>query len=144
MFYEGRKVLVTGGSGFVGVHLVQELLRQGAHVRVPIHERPMPIEDKRIEFISADLIKPEDCMAAVSGMDCVFHAAGAVAAAGMTAGNPMPAITTNLILNARVLEAVMSSCVSRVLIFSSGTTAYPETDHPVREDEMWSAPPPKV
>lgn len=39
-FYQGKKVLVTGGAGFVGTHFVEELLRQGAQVRIPIHRRP--------------------------------------------------------------------------------------------------------
>lgn len=40
MFYKDKKVLVTGGTGFVGLHIVQELLKEGAHVRIPVHRRP--------------------------------------------------------------------------------------------------------
>ena len=139
MFYQGKVVLVTGGTGFVGTHLVQELLKCGAKVRVSVHRRPLIIEDERIETINADLTKQEDCLAAVKGVDYVFHAAGAVAAAAVTAGNSMAAINTNLILTAQMLQAAWSENVDRFLLFSS-STGYPATDYPVKEEEMWSGP----
>lgn len=139
MFYQGKVVLVTGGTGFVGTHFVQELLKRGAKVRVSIHKRPLIIKDPSIETVHADLTKQEDCLAAVKGVDCVVHAAGAVAAAAVTAGNPMAAITANLILTAQMLQAAWSGNVDRFLLFSS-STGYPATDYPVKEEEMWSGP----
>jgi GDP-L-fucose synthase len=139
MFYADRTVLVTGGTGFVGRHFVQALLKDGAHVRVPVHQRSMPIQDPRIETISADLTKQEDCVRAMNGVNCVVHAAGAVAAAAVTTSNPMAAITANLVLTAQVLQAAWTAAVERVLIFSS-STGYPAYDHPVKEQEMWSGP----
>ncbi len=144
MFYKDKKVLVTGGTGFVGTHFVQALLDHGARVRIPIHKRQPLISHENIETVSADLNKLEDCLKVCEGADYVFHAAGAVAAAGVTVTNPMSAIAANLILTVRVLEAAWSKGVKRTLIFSSGTTAYPDADYPVKEDEMWTAPPPPV
>jgi len=132
-------VLVTGGTGFVGTHFVEQLLEQGARVRVTVHQRPLIIKDDRIETVPADLTRLEDCLAAVKGVNYVVHAAGAVSAAGVTAGNPMSAITTNLILTARMLEAAWAGDVERFLLFSS-STGYPVTDYPVKEEEMWSGP----
>jgi len=139
MFYEGKVVLVTGGSGFVGTHIVQELLKHGAKVRVPIHQSPLIIQDKRIETVDADLTRQEDCLAVVKGVDYVFHAAGAVASAAVTASNPMAAITTNLILTAQMLQAAWAGEVERFLLFSS-STAYPAADYPIKEEEMWNGP----
>jgi GDP-L-fucose synthase len=144
MFYKDKKVLVTGGTGFIGCHFVKELLDRGACVRVPIHRRPLVFDDTRIETLSADLTRPEDCLKACKGVDYVLHAAGAVSAAGMTVANPMSAIATNLVLTARVLEGAMTQGIKRILIFSSGTTAYPLSDEPIREDQMWDAPPAPV
>ncbi len=140
MFYRNMRVLVTGGTGFVGTHLVQELLKQGAKIRVPIHNRPMIINDERIETVYADLNILDDCIKISEGMDFVFHAAGTVGAAGETEINTMASITKNLVLNAYMLQAAWATGVHRFLIFSS-STGYPAADYAVKEEEMWSGPP---
>lgn len=139
MFFSGKRILITGGSGFVGTHFVQALLELGARIRVPIHRRPMIVQDPRIELVQADLTRLEDCRAACEGMQYVIHAAGAVAAAGVTATNPMAAMTTNLVLTAQTLQAAWDTGVERYLVFGS-STGYPVTTHPVKEEEMWSGP----
>ena len=49
--YKNKKVVVTGGSGFVGTNMVLELLNRGANVRTSTHKRPMQIQDDRIELL---------------------------------------------------------------------------------------------
>ena len=139
MFYKDKKVLVTGGTGFVGLHFVEELLRQGAQVRVPVHQRPLILRDERIEAVPADLTREEDCRKVSRGVQYVFHAAGAVSAAGVTASNPMAAITANLILTAQMLQAAWTEGVERFQVFGS-STGYPAADHPIKEEEMWAGP----
>lgn len=137
MFYQGKTVLVTGGTGFVGTHIVQELLKQGAYVCIPIHKRPLHIQHDRIKTVYADLSKREECMSVLKGVDYVFHAAGAVASAAITA--PIEAITTNLILTVQMLHAAWLAGVRRFLLFSS-STAYPAADYPIKEEELWHGP----
>ena len=58
MFYKDKKVVVTGGSGFVGTNFLLELLERGADVTTHTHIRPMEIEDDRINIIeNIDLFK---------------------------------------------------------------------------------------
>lgn len=139
MFYRNKKVLVTGGAGFVGTHIVQELLKQEAKVRVSIHNRPLIVRDERIQTVYADLDRLDDCKKAAEGVDYVFHAAGTVGAAGVTKSAIMASIAKNLVLNAYMLEAAWEAGVSRFLIYSS-STGYPVADHAVKEEEMWSGP----
>ena len=61
--YKYKKVVVTGGSGFVGTHFIQELLNRGANVRTSIHNNPLKIQDDRIEVLeNIDLTKFDDVM----------------------------------------------------------------------------------
>ncbi len=140
MFYNNKKVLVTGGTGFVGTHLVEELLRRGASVRIPIHQRSPRVCHERIETMRADLTCLDDCRRLVHGMQYVFHAGGTVAAAGTKPVAAMGAITLNLVVTAQVLQAAWEEGVERILIFSS-STGYPPAEHAVTEEEMWSAAP---
>jgi GDP-L-fucose synthase len=139
MFFADRRSLVTGGAGFVGTHLVKALLAQGAQVRITVHERAPILSDPRIEIVPADLTRQDDCIAAMKGVDLVFHAAGSVGAAGVAASNAMASITGNLILTSQVLQAAWTASVERVLVFGS-STGYPVSDHPIREEEFWSGP----
>lgn len=139
MFYHNKKILVTGGAGFVGTHIVQELLKKGAEVRVTIHSRPLIVQDERVQSVYADLNILDDCMKAAEGIDYVFHAAGTVGAAGVTKINTMAAITQNLVQNAYMLQAAWASGVRRFLIYSS-STGYPVANYAIKEEEMWSGP----
>ncbi len=140
MFYEGKKVLVTGGTGFVGTHIVQELLAQGARVRVPIHRRPLKTNDPRIETLPADLTQIEDCKRLMRDVRYVFHAAGGVASASVTDDYAMASISENLILTSRVLQAAWAMKVER-FCFCSSSTCYPAADYPVKEEQMWEGEP---
>lgn len=140
MFYKDKVCLVTGGTGFIGTHIVQQLLDLGAKVRVPLHNRKMAFKDDRVETFNADLSLLDDCLDAVDGVDYVFNSAGYVASAGASSNRIMNAITADLVLNAQMLQAAWQQGVKRFLLFSS-STVYPESDHPISEGEAWSKPP---
>ena len=79
-FYDGKKVIVTGGSGFVGTHYIQELLSRGALVKTHIHKRPLQIQDDKIEVLeNINLEKIDDCLKLIEGADYVIHSAGNIA-----------------------------------------------------------------
>lgn len=141
-YFKGKKVLVTGGTGFIGSHFVRRLLSEGAQVVVPIHKRqPAAWNEADVEVLHADLTDQEACRKVVTGAQIVIHAAGAVSAAGVTTGSsPMSAITANLVLTSQIIEACWAVKPDRLLIFGS-STGYPVTDHPVREEEMWGSEP---
>src|SRR5210317_355477 len=72
--YKNKKVVVTGGSGFVGTHFIQELLDRGANVRTSIHKSPLKIQDNRNEVLeNIDLTKLDDAMKLVEDVDYVIN-----------------------------------------------------------------------
>jgi 3beta-hydroxy-delta5-steroid dehydrogenase/steroid delta-isomerase len=72
------RVLVTGGSGFVGANLVTELLDRGHSVR-SFDRAPSPLpEHPQLEVLEGDICDPDTVAAAVEGIDTVFHTAAII------------------------------------------------------------------
>ena len=71
--YMHSKILVTGGSGFVGVNLIHRLINLGAQVRATLFNHKAIIEDNQIEYVRCDLRNPIDCHKVVNGIDYIFH-----------------------------------------------------------------------
>ena len=143
-YFDGKTVLVTGGTGFVGTNFVKELSNFNVKIIVPIHKRELSFKSKKIHTINADLTNIDDCLKVCQNVDYIFHAAGMVSAARMTVNNPMTAISTNLIVTLRILEAAMKQNVKKILLFSSGTTGYPKYNHAVTEEEMFNDDPAEI
>jgi len=134
-FFEKKKVLVTGGAGFVGTNVILKLLERGAKVRATFHQRPPQIKNSSVEFIKTDLTKPSDCKKIVKGMDLVFMCAANTSGAAVTENTPLLHVTPNVIMNALMLEAAHRSGVQKFLYISSNAI-YPVTDYPVKEEDM--------
>lgn len=131
-FYRGEKVLVTGGSGLIGFHVVDEFLKLGAAVRTVVHRRPSP-HAGRVEVVEGDLLERAACARAVRGCRFVFHAAGVSGGLKNVATNPIATFTDNLILNTLVLDEARKAGVERYCFFSN-SSVYPTTGAPLAEE----------
>ena len=137
----GAKVLVAGGTGFIGTNLALRLLSEGSQVRATLHERSVAINNDDVEYVKADLRSAEECRRAVEGVDYVFMCAANTSGAAVMAATPLVHVTPNVIMNAQILEASYQAGVKKFLFISS-SAAYPPTgDRPVREDEMFAGEP---
>lgn len=133
--FENAKVLVTGGSGFVGVNLIKRLLALGAQVTATLHNKDAVLKDERIRYIRGDLRLQADCQQAVEGMDYVFMCAANTSGAAVMAKTPLAHLTPNVLMNISMLEAAYLAGVKKFLFISSNTV-YPLTDYPVKESDI--------
>lgn len=142
-FYKGKKVVITGGSGFIGTHYLIELLELGAIVKTHTHEKPLQIQDSRLEVLeNIDLTKLEDCFKLIEGADYVIHSGGKIAHPS-TVPTDIQISMQNILVLGNVLEASYKSGVKRFLDLNS-STGYPDIRRPLTEDEFWEGEPYKA
>ena len=133
------RVLLIGGNGFIGSHLVDVFVEGGASVRVldrkPEAFRP-PVAG--VEYVVGDALDAAVVRKALIGVDSVIHLASTTVPATSNL-DPANDIISNLVPMVRLLEVMREVGVRNVLFLSSGGTVYgiPETDpvnegHPLR------------
>ena len=115
------RALVTGGTGFIGAHLVRCLLSEDMDVRV-LHRSTSDtsiFEGRRVELLTGDLAAPASLREAVRGMDLVFHLAADYRLAGRA---PDRMHTVNVEGTSQVLRAASEAGVPRIVYTSSAVT----------------------
>lgn len=132
-------VLVTGGAGFIGSHLVDALVERGAKVTVLDdlsngHEENLVQVRDRIRFIKCDIRDPEACREAVAGAAFVFHQA-ARGSVPRSIADPVGTIDVNVRGTATVFTACRDAKVGRVVYASSSSVYGDSTTLPKREGE---------
>src|SRR5215204_5719591 len=138
-FYHARgmtKTLVTGGTGFVGVHLVSELARRGDDLRLLVRDQSNTEPLKGIEFerASGDVTDRESVRKAMTGVERVFHVAGTTSMRSRARDRVFEVNvdgTRNVMeeaLRAGVIRAVLTSSSSAVGAAKPGETI--DEDHP--------------
>jgi dTDP-L-rhamnose 4-epimerase len=122
-----KKVLITGGAGFIGSHLADELLRNGYSVRVLDVLSPQMHEDNgqrpsylapEVELIKADVRNADVVSLALNGIDVVYHFAAAVGV-GQSMYKIANYTSTNTDGTAVLLEALATNPVERLIVASS-------------------------
>ncbi|MCK4306675.1 GDP-L-fucose synthase [candidate division WOR-3 bacterium] len=130
-FWEDKRILVTGGAGFLGSFVVERLKEGGAsgeNIRIP--------RSKDI-----DLKIWENCVEAVKDMDIVIHLAAKVGGIGYNQNYPATLFYDNAIMGIQLMEAARQEGVEK--FGAVGTIcAYPKfTLVPFKEDDLWSGYP---
>ena len=150
----GRKVLVTGGAGFIGSHLCEALLARGAEVTVftryssrgvagAVDDMPGVARDA-LRIIMGDLKDPAGVDAAVAGQETVFHLAAHIGIP-YSYVHPLDVMQTNAIGTAHVLEACRRHGVAKLVAFSTsevyGSALYAPIDeaHPLQPQSPYAA-----
>ena len=118
-------ILVTGGSGFIGSHVVDKLIEAGHRVRVL--DIKAPSHRKDIEYINGDITSEKDVRKSLSGIEVVCHIA-AFADINLVKDNPLKTIKYNIMGTAYLLEECRRQKVKRFLLAST-VFAYDEKGH---------------
>ena len=130
--------LITGGAGFIGSNIVEELVRQNVRVRVVDNlstgrrENLQALKNK-IEFLELDISDLDDLKAALRGVDFVLHQA-AIPSVPRSVEDPVLSHNANLTGTLNVLWAAKQAGVKRV-VYAASSSAYGDSQVlPKRED----------
>lgn len=132
-----KHVLVTGGAGFIGSHLVHALVERGDRVRVLDNlstgalSNLEAIQD-RIDVQQGDLRQAADVAAAVAGIDLVFHE-GAFVSVPQSLEDPADCYAINVDGTIQLLEAARAAGVQQVVLASSAAVYGNLDNFPLRE-----------
>ncbi|HTK19661.1 MAG TPA: NAD-dependent 4,6-dehydratase LegB [Mucilaginibacter sp.] len=154
MILKDKKVLVTGADGFIGSHLIEGLIEEGAIIRAFVYYNSfnswgwldtLPEEVlKKIEIFTGDIRDPNGVRTAMAGIDVVFHLA-ALIAIPFSYHSPDSYIDTNVKGTLNIVQAAKDLNVERVLVTSTsevyGTAKYIPIDenHPRQPQSPYSA-----
>jgi len=122
-------ILVTGGSGFIGSHVVDKLRKKGYDVRV--FDSAKPHRDD-VDWFKGDLMNKDDLLKAFRDVEYVFHL-GAIADVNVALLKPELCVHVNEIGTLNMLQAAQSFEVSRVLLAST-TWVYGRSEGVVTEE----------
>lgn len=154
MDLKNKKVLVTGAEGFIGSHLVERLISEGAKVRAFIHYNSrsdwgmlemLPAQTKKkLEAFPGDTRDPFLCKKATEKMDVVFHLASLIAIPYSYLA-PASYVQVNVLGTLNILQACLENNVKKVIHTSTsetyGTAQYVPIDekHPLQAQSPYSA-----
>ena len=126
---KNKRILLTGGDGFLGRYVAEELRRAGAtKVSIP-------------KFPKSDLRDLDQCKGAVRGKDIVIHLAGKVGGIGLNREKPGELFYDNAIMGIQLIEEARKAGVKKCVVLGT-ICAYPKfTPVPFKEKNLWDGYP---
>jgi GDP-L-fucose synthase len=138
--FENKKVLITGGTGMVGMSLCKMLIKKNAEVTL-VSLDDVKVELENTVFIKKDLRDFKNCLDVCKNKDFVFHLAGVKGSPDVALKKPASFFVPTILFNTNLLEAARQSDVSHILYTSTiGVYAPAEKFH---EDSVWDTFPSK-
>lgn len=130
----GKRVLVAGGTGMIGIQLVKMLVELGALVRIASLDDPSRAHPNA-EFMFKDLTRLDNCLEVCRGMNFVFNLLGVKASPDVAANKPARFMYSTVLMEMNMLEAAYREGVSGYLLTSSVGVYAPAKI--LNEDDVW-------
>ncbi len=127
-----KKILVTGGAGFVGQHLVRNLIEKRG------------VSEKNIfipRYSEVDLRIKENAEKATRGMDIVFHLAALSGGIGFSVSHPGQMFHDNALIGLNMIEAAKNAGVKKFINIGSYNEYPKNAPMPLKEDDLWGGLP---
>lgn len=110
------KIAVTGASGHIGNCLVREVLKQGARIKVLVHDFRNDLDAMDVELVQGNLLEPESLNSLCKGADVVFHLAARITLDNRSSGQ---VLAINVKGTQNILKAAQASGIKKFIHFSS-------------------------
>ena len=130
-FWQDKQILVTGGAGFLGSHVVEKLGQRGVNSKLIVVPRRA----------SQDLRHWDVCLAVTAGVDIVLHLAGHVGGIGYNLAYPAELFYDNLMMGAQLMEAARQNGVQKFVTVGTACVYPRHTPVPFRESGLWNGYP---
>jgi len=139
-FWENKKVLVTGGAGFIGSHLVEKLVKRNARVSILDNlqngkEVNLISVKKEVILINGNCQDPEDALSACKNQDIVMNLAAKVGGIEYNRTHQATMMRHNLLIGTNMIEAARKADVERFLVVSSACVYPRNCSVPTPESE---------
>lgn len=142
-FYEGKNVLVAGGTGTIGMQLVPELIKRGAvvtAVTLDSEEYADAVLPEFVRIVQTDLTSKRMCLELTEGKDIVFDMAGIKGSTTSNSKQYSKVFVNYLRFQTELMDASAKNRVSRYL-YAGSQCEYPQMSVPKKEENMWDALP---
>jgi len=153
-YWKDQRVLVTGAGGFIGSHLTEKLVKEGAEVRVFVRYNsradigmlsllPSNISGS-LDIVAGDLRDLSALKSAINGIDCIFHL-GALIAIPYSYLHPADVIETNILGTMNILLAAREAGTKRIVhtstseVYGTALTVPIDESHPLQGQSPYSA-----